>query len=198
MAYSKYRLSAANPAVTNRFVTSVNMANGNYTLANTTMPTTPGARRLVATITGVTGNDTPGTIAITGTDLRGAAQTETLALVAGGTATSAKFWVTVTQITQAGWTINGGNDTIVIGCEAGSTFLDSPGQLYAIVVNTTAAGTVSVADSTGTFAVLKASIAEGHYIYGGIDVGGFLQVTLAAASDITLICTASGPVSAAL
>lgn len=191
MAFTKYRLSAANPAVTNRFVTSTNMANGNYTLANTTMPTTPGARRVTFTITGVTGNDTPGTVTLTGTDIRGQAQTETVTLVAGGSTTSTKAFVTVTQATQAGWAISGGNDTIVIGAEAGSTFLDGEGQLYAVVVNTTAAGTVTLADSGGSFAVLKASIPENTYYYE-VAVSG-LTVTLAAASDVTVICSAALP-----
>jgi hypothetical protein len=197
MAYSKMRMSAANPAVTNRFVVSTNMVNGNYTIANATMPTTPGARRITATITANTGNDTPGTLAITGTDLRGNTQTETLTLVAAGTATSAKFYVTITQLTQAGWVINGGNDTIVVGAEAGVTVADGQSQLFAIVVNTTAAGTVTATDSSGVFASLKASIAEATYYYL-CDTANFLKIDLAAASDVTVIFTAPTPLSYAL
>jgi hypothetical protein len=107
-------LGAPALAVANRFVVSVNMANGAYTVAN------PGssdglARNLVATITAVTGNDTPGSILITGTGADDRALTETLALAAGATATGLKCFKTVTSIVQSGWVINTGNDTIVIG-----------------------------------------------------------------------------------
>jgi hypothetical protein len=193
---SKLRLSAANPAVTNRFVTSTNMKVGAYTVANATMPTTPGARRVTVTHTAVTGNDTLGTITVTGTDLRGAVITDVITPLAGTVATSTKFFVTVTDVVGAGWVINTGNDTIVVGAEAGSTVLDGGGTLHAVVVNTTAAGAVTLADSSGAFAVLKSSIAEGHYRY---DVGvGVLRVTLAAASDVTIIYSGSIPQTYAL
>ena len=107
-------LGAPALAVANRFVVSVNMANGEYTIAN---PSSADglARNVVATITAVTGNDTPGSILITGTDANDQPLTETLALVAGGTATGVKAFKTVTSIVQSGWVINTGNDTIVIG-----------------------------------------------------------------------------------
>lgn len=187
MGYTKTRLAAANPAVTNRFVASTNMIVGAYTLAQTTQPT-PGPRRVTITHTTATGVDTLGTIEVTGTDLRGEVISEVLTPVAAGTATGTKFFVTVTDVVGSGWVISGGNDTIVVGCEAGTAVIDSPGVLHAIAVNTTAAGTITLADGSGTFAVMAASIANGLYVYD-VDVSGFLRVTLGAASDVTVIHT---------
>ncbi len=184
MASQRIRLTAATAAVTNRFVTSTNMANGAYTLANTTTGT-EGARQVVATITGVGGNDTPGTIAIVGTDSNGGAINETLTLVAGGTATSTRAFKTVTSITQAGWVIVSTNDTIVIGTSAAVFATDRSGTLDRVFVGTTAAGTITLADAAGTIAVLKASIPEGSYMFG-LDFGGFLTVAMTAASDVTV------------
>jgi hypothetical protein len=186
---SKLRLSAANPAVANRFVTTTNMIVGAYTVANATMPTTPGARRITVTHTTVVTTDTLGTIAVTGTDLRGNVITDTITPLADAVATGTKWFVTVTDVVGAGWVIAGTNDTLVVGAAAGGGILDSQGQLHAIVINTTAAGTVTLTDAAGTFATLKSSIAEGTYYYD-VDVGGFLSVTLAAASDVTVIYSA--------
>ena len=180
-------ISAATAAVTNRFVTSVNMANGAYTIANAS-PTFAGGVLIVATITGVTGNDTPGTLTVVGTDLAGNVITEVITLVAGGTATGAKVFRSVTSATQAGWIINTGNDTIVVGHGAGSIVCGTSGVLYAVVVNATAAATVVIADSVKTIATLKVSIAEGHYIYGpGADCTGYIKVTTTSTNDITVI-----------
>ena len=187
-------LSASTAAVTNRFVTSVNMANGAYTIANAS-PTWQGGCFITATITGVTGNDTPGTLTVVGTDLAGNVQTEVITLVAGGLATGVKVFRTVVSATQAGWVINGGNDTIVVGCAAGSIVCGSSGTLYAIVVNATAAATIVVSDSVRTIATLASSIANGHYLYGGqgVDFSGYLKVALTSTNDITVIASPTSP-----
>lgn len=191
------QLAAATSAVTNRFVASVNMANGAYTIANAS-PSFAGGVLIVATITGVTGNDTPGSILVTGTDLNGNVISETIALVAGGTATGTKVFRTVTSIVQSGWVINGGNDTIVIGHGAGSFVSGSSGTVFGVIVNTTAAGAVTITDGAGkTIATLKSSIAEGAYNFGpGVDFTGYLKVALAAASDVTVIHTPQSPAAA--
>lgn len=66
----------------------------------------------------------------------------------------------------------------------------SGGRLRRIVVNTTAAGAITVYDNTaasGTkIATLKASVVEGTYIYDCTFVTGLTIVT-AAASDITVV-----------
>lgn len=74
---------------------------------------------------------------------------------------------------------------------AATTVVSSrPGTLKAIVVNTTAAGAITVYDNTaasGTkIATLKASIAEKDYQYNCRFVNGLTVVT-AAASDITVV-----------
>ena len=66
-----------------------------------------------------------------------------------------------------------------------TTITASQGILHSIVVNTTAAGTITVSDQNGTICVLKASIAEGTYLYDVAFVG-YLKVVTAAASDITI------------
>ena len=187
-------ITASTAAVANRFVASVNMANGAYTLAQTTPPWAQGGCLVTATITGVTGNDTPGSITIVGTGVNGQAVTEVLPLVAAGTATSVNVFKTLTSITQAGWVINGGNDTIVIGAAAGAICASGNGKLFGIVVNTTAAAAIVVSDSARTIATLKASIAEGHYLYAppnGVDFVGYLKVSTTGANDITVIADSS-------
>ena len=191
------RLAAANPAVANRFVTTTNMIVGAYTVANATMPTTPGARRITITHTTVAaGTDTLGTVTITGTDIRGAVVTDTITPLADTVATGSRFFVTVTNVVGAGWVIAGGNDTLVVGAEAGSTVLDGTGILKAIVVNTTAAGTITVNTNAGTLATLASSIAVGTYTYD-CDVT-VLRLTLAAASDVTVIHSGNLPSTASL
>ncbi len=63
------------------------------------------------------------------------------------------------------------------------------GHLHSIVINTTAAGTITVYDNTagsGTkIAILKASVVEGTYLYDCAFSTGLTIVT-GAASDITV------------
>lgn len=63
------------------------------------------------------------------------------------------------------------------------------GTLHSIIVGTTAAGAITISDSTsaGTpaIAILKASIAEGTYIFD-VNFGTGLRITTAGASDITV------------
>lgn len=102
-----------------RFVTSVAMKVGAYTLANTTMPEAGIARKLLITVTQVGGvNDTMGTLAIVGTDIAGNALSETIAPDANTTKTTLNAFKTVTSITGAGWVRDAGagtEDTIKIG-----------------------------------------------------------------------------------
>lgn len=66
--------------------------------------------------------------------------------------------------------------------------------LVAIVVNTTAAGSIKIIDgtsgSTANVGTLKASISEGTYNYGapaGITLATGLRIITAGASDITVV-----------
>lgn len=64
-----------------------------------------------------------------------------------------------------------------------------PGTLHSIVVNTTAAGSIKVedalTDTTPVIATLKASIAEGTYLYDVVFTTG-LNIVTAGSSDITV------------
>lgn len=191
--------AASTAAVTNRFVTSVNMANGPYTVANAS-PTWSGGCLVTATITAVTGNDTPGTLTIVGTGLNGQPLTEVLTLVAGGAATGSKVFRTVTSITQAGWIINTGNDTIVVGCAAGNIACGSAGQLGGVLVNNAVAAAVTISDAARTIMVIPASQAAGtFYSFGsGVDFGGFLRVATTSTNDVTVFHTGTLPEAYAL
>lgn len=71
-----------------------------------------------------------------------------------------------------------------------TTVKSGSGYLKRITVNTTAAGTITIYDNTaasGTkIGILKSSVAEGTYEYGGRFAIGLTIVT-AAASDITVV-----------
>jgi hypothetical protein len=191
-------IAATTAAVANRFVTSTNMIVGAYSLANTT-PVWQGGCFLTCThATVAVGTDTLGTIAIVGVGIDGQAKTETLTPVADSAVTSANIYRTITSITGAGWVIAGGNDTIQFGVAAGSIVCGSTGQLFAVVVNTTAAAAVTLSDSKRTIATLAASIANGHYLYGpGLDFAGYLKVATTSTNDITVIHSATLPSSIA-
>lgn len=191
--------AASTAAVTNRFVVSVNMANGAYTVANAS-PTWSGGCLVTATITGVTGNDTPGTLAIVGTGIDGRPLSETLTLVAAGTATSTKAFRTITSLTQAGWTINGGNDTIVVGCAAGNIACGSQGLLGGVLVNNSVAAAVTISDANRTIITIPASQAAGTYysFEPGVDFAGRLVVSTTSTNDITVFHTNTLPESYAL
>jgi len=191
-------ISASTAAVTNRFVTSTNMIVGAYTIANPS-PAWQGGCFVTITHTSVTGVDTLGTITVVGTGLDGQALTEVMTPIADSVATSTKAFRTVTSATGAGWVINVGNDTIVMGCAAGSIMCFGSGMLYAVVVNATAAATIVLSDSKRTIATLASSIANGHYLYGpGVEVAGWLKVATTSTNDITVIHSGTLPSSMAL
>lgn len=192
--------AASTAAVTNRFVASVNMANGAYTVANAS-PTWSGGCLVTATITAVTGNDTPGTLTVVGTGLNGQPLTEVITLVAGGAATGSKVFRTVTSVTQAGWVINVGNDTIVVGCAAGNIACGSGGTLGGILLANSVAATITISDVSRTIMVIPASQAAGtFYEFGalGVDFGGFLRVATTSTNDVTVFHTGTLPESYAL
>ena len=186
------RLAAANGADADYFLNSVTMQATAYTLDENT-PATSGARHVTATTATNGGADTLGDLVITGTDLSGQTISETITLSAGATVTGTKWFRSVTSAVTADWVTDGTDDDITIGYAEPICVVDGPGRLEAIVVNTTAAATVVVADATGTIATLKASIAEGHYAYG-IDVMD-LTIDLNGASDVTVIHSPSQPKS---
>jgi hypothetical protein len=186
-------LTAATTAAPTRLVTSTNMVVGAYTVANAS-PTWQGGGLVTITHTAVGAADTLGTVSVVGTDLAGNVRTDVITPIASSVATGVIPFRTVTAITGAGWVINAGNDTVTMGFAAGSIVCGTDGVLFAIVVNTTAASSIVVSDKNNTIATLKASIAEGHYIYGsGLDFVGYLKVALTGANDITVIASATRP-----
>lgn len=193
MGYPATHLSLVSAAVGNRFVVSTNMIVGAYALANGgAMPSAAG-RHITVTHVQVGGvTDTLGTIQVVGRDLSGQTITETITPVSGSTVTGTKVFAVVTSVTGVGWVLNTGNDTITVGCDANAIVTDGSGTLWGIMVNTTAAGTVTVADSTGTLAILKASIAEGFYPFN-MTFSGFLSITNAGGSDLTVLADPTTP-----
>jgi len=187
-------ISAAPAADTDGYVTTVDMAVGAYALAATTPAF--GARHVTCTRTVVGNADTPGTLVVVGKNLAGQAQTETLIPGAHGIlVTGTKFFTSITSITGVAWVVDVGTttaDTIVVGWDAVNAVVDGGGMLHAIVVNATAAGAITVADSRGTIASLKVSIGEGTYYYD-IQFSGYLRVEPAAASNITVIHSGTMP-----
>lgn len=183
--FRQTHLAAATAAVANQFVVSTNMIVGAYSVANGGAMPTAGARRVTVTHTAVGAADTLGTIVVVGTSLNNTVITDTITPLNGTTATGVLYFATVTSITGVGWVINAGNDTITAGCDSRVVVADGSGLWHAININTTAAGAVTIKDATGTIAVLKASIAEGNYLYDVV-FAAFLEIVLAAASDVTI------------
>lgn len=190
-------ISASTAAVTNRFVVSTNMSLTTYTIANSGLPVWQGGCFVTVTHTTVAGTDTLGTMTLVGVGIDGQPKTESLTPVADSTVTSVNVYRSVTSLTSLGWVAVSTADTIVAGCAAGSICVGSPGKLYAILVNTTAAAAITVSDSKRTIATLKASIAEGHYLFGvdGLDFTGYLKVATTSTNDITVIHSATLPSS---
>ncbi len=182
-------LAAATAADADRVVVSTNMKVGTYTIANAgTMPT-GGARRITLTHTSGDTTDTLGTVLVVGTDIDGNALSETLTPSADSAVTSTYFFKTVTSATGTGWVIDASevtNDTLTIGCAADAACADASGQLVRVIVGEGAAGAITIADSTGTLAVLKASITEGTYELG-IGFTDYLTVTAAGATKVTVV-----------
>jgi hypothetical protein len=92
-------------------VTVENMLVGTYTI--TASPDVP--RVLTLTHVAVGAVDTLGTVTIAGTDVNDEVISEVLTPSNGATVTGLKAFKTVTSVTGAGWVINEGNDTIIIG-----------------------------------------------------------------------------------
>lgn len=193
MAYTFTNTAATTAAVTNRFVTTVNMKVGAYTVANAS-PVWSGGCTITATITAVTGNDTAGTLTVVGTNLAGQAQTEVITLTDGVGGTGTKVFRTVTSVTGAGWVINVGNDTIVVGCAAGNIACGSQGQLGGVLVNNAVAAAVVISDASRTIMTIPASQAAGtFYNLDGVDFGGYLKVATTNTNDVTVFHTPTSP-----
>jgi hypothetical protein len=198
MGWTFTNIAATTAAVANRFVTTTNMKVGTYTIANASPVWQGGCLVTITHTTVATGTDTLGTITIVGTGVNGQPLTEVMTPVADSVATSASVFRTVTSATGAGWVIAGGNDTIVIGCAAGSVAIGSMGTLHAVVLNNSVAAAVTVSDASRTIATIPASAAAGtEYVYD-VDVGGYLKVATTSTNDVTVIHSGTLPASMTL
>ena len=117
---------------------------------------------------------------------------ETLTPANGSTVEGTAIFRTVISVTGAGWVINTGNDTLVVGCAAGSYVSGSGGILGAVIVGTTAAATIVISDSQGTIATLKSSIAEGTYPFS-LAYSGYLKVATTSTNNVTVTHTGTIP-----
>jgi hypothetical protein len=185
--------AATTAAVANRYVTTTNMINGAYSLANTT-PVWSGAALVTVTHTSVTGDDTLGVITVIGRDLSGQTRTDVITPLAGTVATGTIPFRTIVSITGSGWVINVGNDTIVVGVAAGNIAAGSAGSIGGVLVNNVVAATVVISDNRGTILTVPASQAAGtYYNLNGVDFSGFLKVATTSTNDVTVFHTGTQP-----
>lgn len=189
MAFIYTHLDAAIVGDADRFVASANMKVGAYTLlVSGAMPTVGTARKvtLVRTVNGAA--DTAGTVTVVGKSLAGQTITESMTPGANGiTVTSTNWFASVTSVTGVGWVIAEANDTIVVGVDGNYLIVaEGAGTLHGLTINTTAAGSITLADAKGTIGVLPANAAVGQYLYD-VPYSGYLRVELVAASDVTVV-----------
>jgi hypothetical protein len=197
MGYGRTTLNGIQPAVADvdRFITTVDMANGDYApIGNAgAMPEANTARHVTLTRTFAAGADTPGTVLIYGLNLAGQVITETLtpSAVDATLVEGTKWFSKVINITSAGWAIAANNDTITFGCGADAIIAEGSGTLHGIQINTTANGTITVSDAGGTIAVLPVNVAVGTFYQWDVNWSGWLRVVMAAASNITVMHSGS-------
>ncbi len=196
--FKSTNIAATTAAVTNRFVASANMKVGTYTVANAS-PVWAGGCLVTVTHTEVGGGvDTLGTIVVAGTDLFGNALSETITPLNGTVATGVKVFRTVTSVTGVGWVIGTGNDTIVVGCAAGSYAAYGGGTLHSVTVNNTVATAFTISDAAGTIATIPASQAAGTaYIYD-LPWSGFLKIATTSTNDVTVVHSPGVPATYAM
>lgn len=196
--YATYLGAAPGAGSSNRYVASVDMKTGTYTLANTTPTSGAGARKVTCTRTVVGTADTPGTLVVVGKNLAGETITETLVPGAHTVlVTGTKLFASITSITGVGWVIDaveGTKDTIVVGMAAEHFIAEGSGVLHAIIIGETAASAINVIDGAKTIAILKASIPEGVYTFD-VPYGGGLRVEPQGNSKITVVHSGPRPSS---
>jgi hypothetical protein len=191
-------IAATTAAVTNRFVASANMKVGTYTVANAS-PVWAGGCFVTVTHSQVGGvTDTLGTIVVVGKDLFGLTITETITPLDGTVATGTKVFRSITSVTGVGWVIDTGNDTIVVGCAAGSIVAPGGGLLHTLTINNVVAATVVLSDAAGTIATIPASQAAGTEFIYNLPWSGFLKIATTSTNDVTVVHTPGVPSSYAM
>jgi hypothetical protein len=173
------------------------MKNAAYTLSNTVPPEVGTARQITlthATVGAVA--DTLGHVTVVGKNLAGETITEVLTPTADTLITGSEWFASVATITGAGWTRNAGagsEDTIIVGCAGTAHLADGYGTLHALQINTAAAGAITVADGTGTIATIPGNQAAGTLYIWDVAFAGFIDVSAAAATDVTVFHTGTRP-----
>jgi hypothetical protein len=103
---------------------------------------------------------------------------------------SATFKETDVDDNQNGLPVNQGGSFNNITSATTTQVKTGTGYLHAVVVNTTAAGTIKIIDdvqgTTANIGTLKVSVAEGTYVYNVKFTLG-LRIVTGAASDITVV-----------
>jgi hypothetical protein len=134
-------------AIADQFVVSTAMKNGVYSLAHGGAMPTAGTRRVTVTHASATGADTLGGVTVAGLSRTGQAISDVIVPLADARATGALLFSAVSSVTGAGWAINGGNDTLVVGCEAlGVTDMLRSGSGCLLMLNRTASEILSVTE----------------------------------------------------
>ena len=196
--FKSTNIAATTAAVTNRIVASANMKVGAYTIANAS-PVWAGGAKITVTHSQVGGvTDTLGTIAVVGKDLHGNAISETITPLDGTVATGTKIFRSVTSVTGAGWVIDTGNDTIVVGVAADSYAAIGGGLIHSVVVNNSVAAAITISDASGTILTVPASQAAGSEFILDVPWSGFLKIATTSTNDVTVIHSPGVPNSYAM
>jgi hypothetical protein len=194
-AKSSLELNTTVAADDNFFVTIADAANAARTIAASTPTATDALGQAVFVTIGLAndGNaDTPGKILLTGTDINGSTQQESVTVVANSTATSDKAFKSITAAVMSGWTADGNADNLIIGYAANrvgangtptaltyssSSILDvdglsdSKGTLISGAVVTMTIDGDGTWDTTGTQEVVLVTDASGDITAQGLTVG---------------------------
>jgi hypothetical protein len=154
IATSGTSLRAATASVTTERTTTSFLAGGVAALADT-------PRQIAFVTAGTTPADAPATATITGTDANGDAQTETVNIAQTATsATSTKFFSSITSIVEAAGDGTGATISIGIGAALGLRRKAKVRGGVVSVINETAAG---ARVTTGTFTVPASAPPNGSY-----------------------------------
>jgi hypothetical protein len=194
-AKSSLELNTTIAADDNFFVTIADAANAARTIAAGTPTATDALGQAVFVTIGLAndGNaDTPGKILLTGTDINGSTQQESVTVVANSTAISDKAFKSITAAVMSGWTADGNADNLIIGYAANRAgangtptaltysssseldvdgLSDSKGTLISGAVVTMTIDGDGTWDTTGTQEVVLVTDANGDITAQGLTVG---------------------------
>jgi hypothetical protein len=188
-AKSSLELNTTVAADDNFFVTIADAANAARTIAASTPTATDALGQAVFVTIGLAndGNaDTPGKILLTGTDINGSTQQESVTVVANSTATSDKAFKSITAAVMSGWTADGNADNLIIGYAANR--VGANGTPTALTYSSSSELKVDgLSDSKGT-------LIKGAVVTMTIDGDGTWDTT--GTQEVVLVTDASGDITA--